>query len=1326
MAINLNHPTNTIDGTSVLNVNSGDGENIELNPDSGLVNVNGNINIAGNFTVQGTTTTINSATSTIVDPIILLGTDEDGNPASTVDSKDRGVAFYYNDGAGNKTGFLGYDRGTGYFRFVPDATISGEIVSGSDGTIKIDTLESTTINTVDLNVSNDTAITGDLTVGGHVIAPTTEIGDLNFSTNIISSDSTGDIVLDPGSNDIDVTNSTIKNLLDPTNLQDAATKNYVDTSISSDVNLEIAADTGTGTINLDTETLTINGTIYQIETNITGNVITITLPTNMTVPGSLNVTTDLVVTGTTTLNDPLTVNDTASITGNTDIGGELQVTGATTLNDPLTVNDTASITGNTDIGGTLDVTLTSNFQGDVTVQTNLHVLGNTDIDGDLNVDGNITLGGNITIGDQTLDTVTVVADFTSNLIPDVDSTYDIGETLKRWRTLYADNIDVNDLLINDTLTVTGDTTIGGTLQVTGATTLNDPLTVNDTANITGNTDIGGELQVTGATTLNDPLTVNDTVDITGNLTVPTSDIGDLNFAGNTISSDVTGDIVIDPDIYDIDVSNSIIKNLLDPNNLQDAATKNYVDNAINSNTNLAIAADVGLGSINLATETFTVNGTVNEIETDLTDNTITVSLPISMTVPGSLNVTTNLVVTGTTTLNDPLTVNDTANITGNTDIGGALQVTGATTLNSNLSVDGDTSLTGTLGVSGATSIANTLGVLDAVSFDSSLDVYGSTTLHSTLAVTGATTLNDPLTVNDTASITGNTDIGGALQVTGATTLNSTLSVTNNATFSSDVTVTGNLNVMGTLTSINTADTTIKDNFITLNDGETNAGVTAGYSGIEIDRGSEPNALLWWNEGNDFWEVGVGEGYANLAANNLYLAGSAIIEGSITSTSLTASNLTETRVVLAGVGGQLTDSSQLTFTGTGMYLRNNLYINEGNNIIASGNIDVVGEVTAANVTVTTLDEDRIPFADVNGRLVDSPSLTFDVVTALLSVPNISASNQIYAVTIKDEHLTPGRITFAGSGKELVDSELLTFDATSGALTVDGLTFDNTTISAVADDIILDPGIYNIDVTNSRITNVANPIDPQDVTTKSWVETTIENNSNLAIAGTFGSGTVNLATETLTVAGTSNQITTIAAGQAITVSLPNAVVMPGSLAVTTTLDVTAHTNLSTLTGSGSATLDSLSVTNDLSVGGNTSVTGDTIIYGNLTVQGTTTSVQSVDTTISDNIITLNDGELGPGVSAGYSGILVDRGTEPDTVFQWNELLDRWEIKEGSNLTNFAALEADIGDVNISGNTITTTEPNGDLIINSNGTGQVIVNGEPVVTGLDSIVYAIVFGG
>jgi len=71
----------------------------------------------------------------------------------------------------------------------------------------------------------------------------------------------------------------------------------------------------------------------------------------------------------------------------------------------------------------------------------------------------------------------------------------------------------------------------------------------------------------------------------------------------------------------------------------------------------------------------------------------------------------------------------------------------------------------------------------------------------------------------------------------------------------DVTIAGNLTVQGTTTTVDTDNTTIKDNVIVLNNGEAGAGVTAGTSGIEIDRGSEANKTLVWDETEDYWTIG---------------------------------------------------------------------------------------------------------------------------------------------------------------------------------------------------------------------------------------------------------------------------------------------------------------------------------------------------------------------------------------------------------------------------------------------------------------------------------------
>ena len=76
-----------------------------------------------------------------------------------------------------------------------------------------------------------------------------------------------------------------------------------------------------------------------------------------------------------------------------------------------------------------------------------------------------------------------------------------------------------------------------------------------------------------------------------------------------------------------------------------------------------------------------------------------------------------------------------------------------------------------------------------------------------------------------------------------------------------VTINGNLNVVGTQTTVSTTDTSITDNTIVLNDGESGAGVTAGSAGLDIDRGTADNATFQFNETDDAFEAKIGAAFA---------------------------------------------------------------------------------------------------------------------------------------------------------------------------------------------------------------------------------------------------------------------------------------------------------------------------------------------------------------------------------------------------------------------------------------------------------------------------------
>jgi len=75
------------------------------------------------------------------------------------------------------------------------------------------------------------------------------------------------------------------------------------------------------------------------------------------------------------------------------------------------------------------------------------------------------------------------------------------------------------------------------------------------------------------------------------------------------------------------------------------------------------------------------------------------------------------------------------------------------------------------------------------------------------------------------------------------------------TITSDLTVSGNLTVSGTTTTVNSTSVTVADNNLTLNAGETGAGVTSSTSGIVVDRGTEADFAFLFVESDDKFKIG---------------------------------------------------------------------------------------------------------------------------------------------------------------------------------------------------------------------------------------------------------------------------------------------------------------------------------------------------------------------------------------------------------------------------------------------------------------------------------------
>jgi len=242
---------------------------------AGNSKIGGDLTVTGDLLVEGTTTTVDTDTLSVKDPLIIVGNDN-----NTSDLVDLGFYGLY-DTSGSQDLYAGLYRSASTTKFhlfkdlqeEPTTTVNTSGTGYTKADLVIGNLETTQIDLQDnqkirIGVSQDLEIyhnatnsfidndTGSLYIRNNAIDESINIQcDANGSlANYITAEGlTGEVTLYwngstklvTKSNGIAVT-GIISNLTDPSAAQDAATKNYVDTQISANNELsEVLANGNT-------------------------------------------------------------------------------------------------------------------------------------------------------------------------------------------------------------------------------------------------------------------------------------------------------------------------------------------------------------------------------------------------------------------------------------------------------------------------------------------------------------------------------------------------------------------------------------------------------------------------------------------------------------------------------------------------------------------------------------------------------------------------------------------------------------------------------------------------------------------------------------------------------------------------------------------------------------------------------------------------------------------------------------------------------------------------------------------------------------------------
>ena len=471
------------------------------------------------------------------------------------------------------------------------------------------------------------------------------------------------------------------------------------TSDLSDINLGNNDQTlnAARLVNLDNNTLTFKGTKDIVIDN-----------GNIDIGGNTTMGAELEVTGATNLKDMLIVEKAALFkttlnAENVNLASNLKVTGISTFQNTLDVEEDLTVNGSTTFGDdNIDFTIINNVlrladdgrDDYINIEVPSSVSSYTFLlpeDGGNNGDVLVTDGNGATSWEPIL----------------IDTSLSgTDQTLNEFRKVIMNGNKLTfngakDVVIDadGNININGDTRIKDTFQVAGAALLNNQLRVdgntflNDELQVLSNTSLGGILKVKGNTSLN-------TLNVTNDVTIDgSSTLGD-----NNDSTKIKGSLRISDNGNDnyitIKSPYSVSGYTLSLPENPGASSYALSSNGNGTTTWLSAGTDNNLGNVDqilsemrmvyMDGKSLTFHGTGDVVIYDSGD----------INIDGSTTIGGNLQVTGETELQNILTVGSVSNfkdrldVTGNTIIQGILNITGSATLANNLDVTGNATING--------------------------------------------------------------------------------------------------------------------------------------------------------------------------------------------------------------------------------------------------------------------------------------------------------------------------------------------------------------------------------------------------------------------------------------------------------------------------------------------------------------------------------------------------------------------------------------------------------------------------------------------------------